>query len=153
MLFLLFELGQQRYAFDVGQVAEVLPLVRIKPLLQAPTGVAGLFNYRGVPVPVVDLSELTLGRPTASRLSTRIILVNHSDAGGTARLIGLVAEHVTDTMRRETADFAAPGVGSSDSACGARVTSDERGVIQWLDLNMLLPASLRNVLFAPGGGV
>ena len=63
MLFLLFELGQDRYALDVRQVAEVLPLVEFKRIPQAPPFVAGLLNYRGDPVPVIDLSQLTLSRP------------------------------------------------------------------------------------------
>jgi chemotaxis-related protein WspB len=56
MLFLLFQLGEERYALDTSHVAEVLPLVAITPIPQAPTGVAGLFNYRGAPVPAIDLS-------------------------------------------------------------------------------------------------
>ena len=48
MLFLVFQLGQDRYALDTGTVAEVLPLVEITPIPLAPAGMAGLFNYRGV---------------------------------------------------------------------------------------------------------
>lgn len=152
MLFLLFELGLDRYAFDVGQIAEVLPLVRIKPVPRAPPGVAGLFNYRGVSVPVVDLSELTLGRPAPARLSTRLIVVHYPDGRGSTRLLGLIAEHVTDTMRREAPDFQPSGIGRDDAVCAGRVTSDSRGFIQWLDVTTLLPPSLRDVLFNDAGG-
>jgi chemotaxis-related protein WspB len=152
MLFLLFELGHDRYAFDVGQVAEVLPRVRIRPLLQAPPGVAGVLSYRGVAVPVVDLSEVTIGTPTPARRSTRIVLVNYADGRGATRLLGFLAEHVTDTMRREAADFVAPGIGGDGAACSGRITTDARGVIQWVDVNSLLPASLRDVLFTQTGG-
>jgi chemotaxis-related protein WspB len=152
MLFLQFELGQQRYALDAGQVAEVLPLVRLRPLLHAPRGLAGLLNYRGTLVPVVDLSEVTLDRPTPAHLTTRIVLVTCPDAAGSARLLGLIAEHATDTLRREPADFVASGVGRDGSAAAGRITTDERGVIQWLELGMLLPDTLRDALFAPAGG-
>ncbi len=40
----------------------------IKQIPQAPPGVAGVFNYRGAPVPVIDLSELALGRPARAPL-------------------------------------------------------------------------------------
>jgi len=50
MLFLLFQLGQDRYALEASRVIEVLPLVSLKRIPQAPRGVAGLFNYRGRPV-------------------------------------------------------------------------------------------------------
>jgi len=153
MLFLMFELGRDRYAFDVAQIAEVLPLVRVKQIPHAPRGVAGLFNYRGTPVPVVDLCELTLGHPAPVRLSTRLILVHYGQApGATRRLLGLIAEHATGTMRREASDFADTGIGSDNAPSLGPVTSDERGVIQWVDVNRVLPASLRDVLFQESGG-
>src|SRR3982074_2397318 len=99
MLFLLFELGRDRYALDVLQIAEVLPLVDITRLLQAPPAVAGIFNYRGAPVPGIDVSHLTLGRPAERRLSTRIVLVHYHDADGQTRLLGLIAERATQTVR------------------------------------------------------
>ena len=63
MLFLVFQLGPDRYALDAKRVAEVLPLVDIKSIPHAPNGIAGVFNYRGTPVPVIDLAQLTLGQP------------------------------------------------------------------------------------------
>ena len=98
MLFLLFQLGQDRYALDAGQVTEVLPLVEIKQVPQAPPGVAGVFDFRGAPVPVIDLSQLALGRPAQRRLSTRLIVVHHRDEGGEQRLLGLIAEMATETV-------------------------------------------------------
>jgi chemotaxis-related protein WspB len=68
MVFLLFQLGSGRYALEASRVVEVVPLLEMKPLPQAPRGVAGIFNYRGRPVPAVDLSALTLGQPASERL-------------------------------------------------------------------------------------
>jgi chemotaxis-related protein WspB len=82
MLFVLFHLGQERYALDAQRVVEVVPLLALKKLAQAPRGVAGMFIYRGRPVPALDLCELTLGRPAVEHLSTRIIIVNHSSPSG-----------------------------------------------------------------------
>ncbi len=62
MLLLVFQLGNDHYALDAAQIAEVMPLVDITRIPQAPAGVAGMFDCRGVPVPVVDLSQLMLGR-------------------------------------------------------------------------------------------
>jgi chemotaxis-related protein WspB len=44
MLFLVFQLGTDRYAIEAAQVVEVLPLVNAKHIPRAPRGVAGLFN-------------------------------------------------------------------------------------------------------------
>ena len=82
MLFLLFHLGKDRYALDASRVVEVVPLLTLRRIPQAPRGVAGIFNYRGQPVPAVDLGELMLGQPASPRLSTRIILVHYPDDGG-----------------------------------------------------------------------
>src|SRR5580704_10118120 len=147
MLFLLFQLGQDRYALDTSRVAEVLPLVDITRIPQAPPGVAGLFNYRGVPVPVIDLSQLTIGRPAKSRLNTRIVLVHYPDGAGGTRLLGLIAEKVTETLRRGKADFVATGVTSDRVPYLGPVATDARGLMQWIDVESLLPASVRDVLF------
>jgi chemotaxis-related protein WspB len=152
MLFLLFELPPDRYAIDVAQVAEVLPMLRIKPVPQAPAGVAGLISYRGTPIPIVDLSAVMLGRPAACCLSTRLIIVHYPDGLNGTRPLGLIGEHVVDTMRRNAGEFVPSNIGDGRAACSGPVVTDERGVIQWVDVNMLLPASLRATLFAESGG-
>jgi len=68
MLFLTFQLGAERYALDASRVVEVLPLVELRKIPNAPHGVAGIFNYRGQPVPVADLSDLILHNPRANGL-------------------------------------------------------------------------------------
>src|SRR5213076_2454555 len=100
MLFLLFQLGNDRYALKASDVVEIVPLVALKELPQAPKGVAGIFNYRGRPVPAIDLCSLTLGHSARERLSTRIIIVNFPDAGAN-HLVGLVAEKATATLRKD----------------------------------------------------
>jgi len=152
MLFILFQLGRDCYALDAAQVAEVLPLVRTKKIPRAPVGVAGVFTYHGAPVPVIDLSELALGRPSHARLSTRLLLVRYPDATGARRLLGLIAEKATETLRREPGDFVASGVRSDGAPYLGPVASDARGLIQWVEVEKLLPASVREVLFQPTVG-
>ena len=86
MLYLLFSLGTQRYAVPAKRVVEVLPLVEVRQIPRSPAGVAGLFNYRGQLVPLIDLCELVVGLPAIPWLSTRILLV--SDCG--EKLYGLI---------------------------------------------------------------
>ncbi len=147
MLFLLFELGDDRYALDVRQIAEVLPLVGVKQIPGAPVAMNGLFNYRGAPVPVIDLGQLTVGRPSARRLSTRIVLVHYPDETGQTHLLGLIAERATQTGRYEPEDFAASGVTSDGSSYLGPVATDAHGLLQWINPRTLLPPSLRDLLF------
>src|SRR4051812_13861061 len=92
MLLLLLKIGEDRYALPANRMIEVVPLVSLKKVPQALPGVAGIFNYHGQPVPVIDLSELTIGTPSEPRVSTRIILVNYPDAAGQKQILGLMAE-------------------------------------------------------------
>ena len=147
MLFILFQLGRDRYALDAAQVVEVLPLVQVKKIPHAPAGVAGVFTYRGAPVPVLDLSQLALGRPARARLSTRVLLVHYPGAEGAKRLLGLIAEHATETLRRAAAEFVAPGVKAGDAPYLGPVVTDARGLIQWIAVDKLLPAPVREALF------
>lgn len=147
MLFLLFQIGKDSYALDAGQVVEVLPLLTLKQLPESPRGMAGIFNYRGTPVPVIDLCELTLGQATPKRLSTRIILVNYAVEKGRTHLLGLMAERATETLKRDPKDFIDSGVSNDAAAYLGPVVIDKRGLIQRIEVNRLLPASVRDLLF------
>lgn len=147
MLFMTFLLGDDRYALDASQIEEILPLVAFKSMSQAPNGLAGVFNYRGAPVPVIDLSELMLGRPAQRHLSTRILVVHYATDNGDKRLLGLIAEKAMETVRRDPTDFVSTGVGSERIAYLKPVAADAHGLLQWIDVKKLLPASLRDVLF------
>jgi chemotaxis-related protein WspB len=76
MLLLTFTAGANRYAVDVARVVELLPRVELRAVPHAPGFLAGLLEYRGKVVPVIDLGLLLGAGPCADRLSTRIILVN-----------------------------------------------------------------------------
>ena len=147
MLFLVLHLGKERYALDTSQVKEVLPLVSFRPLPQAVTGIAGIFNYHGATVPLVDLAALALGCASQARMSTRIILVEYKPAAGGTHLLGLLAERTTETIRREESDFADAGVAVDGAPYLGPVTRDARGLIQRVEVNRLLSDSVRDVLF------
>ena len=153
MRFLLFRVADDRYALDVGHVVEVLPLVHVKQIPGAPQGVAGIFNYRGSPVPVIDLCDMMLGRPSRTRLSTRIVLVKYRDPAANGHLLGLIAEHATETIRLDAADFVASGVSDGRAPYLGPVATDPRGIIQWIAVDALLSESVREVLFRPAEGL
>src|SRR6266849_9162152 len=110
MLLLVFQLGTDRYAIEAAHVVEVLPLVNSKHIPRAPLGVAGVFDYHGAPVPLIELADLARGTPSRKWMSTRIILVNYREKSGIAHLLGFLAEHATETMRRSEEDFTDSGV-------------------------------------------
>ncbi len=148
MLFLLFKLGKDRFALEASRVVEVLPLLALTRLPQAPRGVAGIFNYRGQPVPAVDLCELALGHPSEERLSTRIVVVRCAGPRGRSRLLGLVAEHASELLRKEAEEFIDPGVTIGGAPYLGPVLMDGQGSIQWLHEQRLLSDPVRNLLFS-----
>ena len=147
MLLLVFQMGAERFALETGQVVEVLPLVKVRPLPQAVAGIAGIFDYHGATVPLVDLALLALGSASKARMSTRIILVEYTPTPGKTHLLGLLAERTTETIRREESAFAEAGVAVDDAPYLGPVTRDARGLIQRLEVNQLLSESVRDVLF------
>ena len=147
MLLLLFEAQTGRYALDAHQVVEVLPLVTLQPVPHAPRGVAGVFNYRGTPLPVMDLSDLMIARPAVARLSTRIIVVRYPLETDDPALIGLIAEHATDTIRRSSDDFVSSGITNDAAPYAGPVATDRDGMVQLIQVTALLTPAIREMLF------
>ena len=148
MLFLVFQLGKDRYAIEAHQVIEVLHLVNLKQIPQAPAGVAGIFDYHGASVPLIDLAELALGKPSRRWMSTRIILVKYARPLGETHMLGLLAEQATETLRRDEEDFSDAGLAVSDTPYLGNVTTDARGIVQRIEIPNLLSESVRTLLFA-----
>jgi chemotaxis-related protein WspB len=148
MLFLVFQLGTDRYALQAAQVVEVLPLVNSKHVPRAPVGVTGVFDYHGTPVPLIDLTELALGKPSRKWMSTRIILVNYRDKSGRVHLLGFLAEHATETMHRSEEEFADLGIAVADAPYLGSVLTDAAGIIQQIDIQNVLSESVGKHLFS-----
>jgi chemotaxis-related protein WspB len=150
-LFLVFHIGNERYALKATEVAEVLPRLPLKPIAHAPVWVAGIFAHRGAMVPVIDLSALTFGTPAQARTSTRLVLVNYQpDALTPARWLGLILEQATDTLRCDPAEFQPYGLDNRQARYLGPVREDERGLMQWIGVADLLTADVQALLFAAG---
>lgn len=147
-LFLLFSMGTDRYALDVREVVEVMPLRRLKQLPAAPDWVAGLLSYRGTPIPVLDLCAQTLGRAAIVRTSTRLVVVNYQpQTNQPARRLGLILEQASDTLRSPAEAFADSGVTLSNARYLGPVLKTEEGLVQWVHIADLLDESVRELLF------
>src|ERR1700722_15091380 len=147
MMFLLFHLGKDRYVLEARHVIEVLPLLELKKIPEAPRGVAGMISYRGRPVPPIGLNELPPGQAAAQRLSTRIIIINYPDESGKLHPLGLIAERATEIIQRKASEFTQPGLKFGDSPYLGPVLMDNSGVIQWVHDQRLLSDKLRDILF------
>ena len=151
MLFILFHLGNDRYALDSRQVIEVVPMVILKRLPNAPNYVGGLFRYRGVVVPVIDLCALIRNAPCSRLLSSRIVLVSYPGSDGRKHVLGLMAERIVETLTACEADLAPSGIDLNESPYLGKIICREQEMIQCIRIEHLLPDSLRSTLFQDGG--
>ncbi len=147
-LYLLFSLGADRYALDVREVVQVMPLRRLKTLPEAPDWVAGVFDYRGVAVPVIDLAVRACGRPAAILVSTRLVLVNYPLAG---RVLGLILEQATNTRRLAPDAFFASGLDSTEAPYLGPLQNSAQGLLQRIEVAGLLTDEMVARLFPPAG--
>jgi len=149
MMLLLFKARDDRYGIDVQRIIEVMPSVPLQRIPKVPDYFAGLLNYRGEVVPVVDLSQLIDHSASKICLSTRIILVESAQSG--SKLLGLLAEGATETIKVQDEDFAQTSIGTHGAAFVEGMIAHEAGMIRQLNVEHLLTAEIRNFLFHDSG--
>lgn len=70
-----FQIGKEQFAMDIGLAKEVVPLGEVTPIPDAPEFVGGLMNLRGALVPVLDLRK-RLRAGASSSGEPKIIVAN-----------------------------------------------------------------------------
>ncbi|MXN73694.1 chemotaxis protein CheW [Burkholderia sp. 4701] len=148
-LFLLFELDGERYALDAATIDAVLPLAATKAVPGTPPWVAGLLMRDGVPVPVIDVPMLALGRPAHALRSTRLVMVRHraDDAAAHERVFGLIVERATQTMRIDRGAFRAIGVATPRTRWLGPVANTPDGIVQQVSVRDMIDAVAEQHLF------
>jgi purine-binding chemotaxis protein CheW len=125
-----FVVGDVEYAVNIARVKEITNPLLIVPLPHPPRSVAGVADFRGEVIPVVDL-RARFGLPAApSTRKTKWIVVDVS-----SRLVALVADAVTEVFGTGGAELRpAPSLGGGDDLRGiAGVTSHGAGLVFVLD--------------------
>lgn len=145
MKLLVFHIGADRYGLRLHDVARVLPLVELKQLPLAPAPVVGLMDYHGASVPVVDLCLAAGQQPREDHFDTRLIIANYRAPEGSIHLLGLRAERVLGVQDVGEAQWTESGVQAAPFL--GQVAGDAHGMLQLVELDHLLPASLRIALF------
>ncbi len=77
----IFSLADQEYCLDVQEVQEVVRMVTVTPLPEAPAEVLGVINVRGVPTLVLDLRQrLGLPQRPPTPISPLLIVKAHGSS-------------------------------------------------------------------------
>lgn len=146
MLILLFYAGKDLYSIDGSYVVEVIPRVSFRKVHHVPEYVAGLFNYRGVILPVIDLCHLIQGTPCRPYLSTRIIIVKYFRQNQSVQYLGLMAERVTETLNIANSDIRESSIRVDEAPYLSGTIVDEKRIIQCVQLEKLFSDERHNYL-------
>lgn len=133
MLMLLFYCGSDCFALDCESIVEIFPKVKLQkiPGQNEKTCLAGLFNYGGKPIPVIDLCLYVDKRPCSNSMHTRLILVEVKQ-----HLLAIMAEKVTETAELNREQFLESGLQLEGLPFLRGVYSKGDKAVQFFDLSI-----------------
>lgn len=146
-LYIQFVVGGNRFVLPAMDVVGIVPLATLHEVPHAPEYVAGILNYHGQSVPVIDMTRFMVGEDTEKRLSARIVLMHVDTQEKGASVVGLLAERVTEVMRLKEKDFKKSGVKNKNAKYLGDVVTDNDGMLQRLNIAELLPKTTQKMLF------
>lgn len=89
---IVFALGQARYAVELRWVREVFTAGHVTPVPRAPDALAGVVNYRGAVMPLIDLDAVLARRSgaQAARAGETALLIEVEETIAALRLTSVV---------------------------------------------------------------
>ncbi len=95
--YLLFMLGAHKLGVDILKIREIIRMVDIRPVPQAPFFIRGIVNLRGNVVPIIDL-RLLLGLGKNDEEGRSNIVVLELEAAGHIVQMGVVVDSVSEVQ-------------------------------------------------------
>jgi purine-binding chemotaxis protein CheW len=129
-----FQVAGREYGLPLGQVVEVLQMVAITPVPEAPPWVAGVINLRGRVIPMVDLRP-RVGLPPTQPDPAAVFVV----ASSGERTVGVLADSVAEVVTVDASAIERPDEMTASQGLVTAVTRSEAGVALILDLDRLSP--------------
>jgi len=130
-----FHVGSEEFGVDILGVQEIIRMVEITRVPNAPDYVMGVINLRGKVIPVIDLRQRLNLEPRDYDKNTRIIVV---DVGG--NIVGMVVDSVSEVLRLPSECIEPPpeiiAAVNSDFVKGVAKLEDR--LLIFLDLNMVI---------------
>lgn len=138
----------ERYAIETSVVEEVVPVVEPRRLDRAPDWIAGLINYRGSLIPLLDVRSL-LGKGSAEvRRSSRILVVRLPGGDGDGEVVGLLVESLEGVDRHDfQSDGARPALHNPEAPFLGPMALSDGDTVQLVLIEGLLQEEHRDMLF------
>jgi chemotaxis signal transduction protein len=129
-----FWLADTEYAFDVSDVVEMVPVPSVTPVPGVVERVAGVTNWRGRTIPVLDLRTLLKVEDRAPDVKKRLLVLSRPGPWGAlierpGRIVPASASEPVDSSRPET---------DRDAVARPRLVRTEEGLVQVLDAAQLI---------------
>ncbi len=105
--YLTFLLAGQEYGLGIIKVKEILPLMPVTAVAQAPPYFRGVINLRGQVIPVVDL-RLKFGLGETEPTERTCIIVAEGGKATGPRLTGVIVDGVSEVLQISGADIDDP---------------------------------------------
>ena len=137
--YLTFSLDGQQYGIDILRIKEIIGMLPIRSIPQAPPYLRGVISLRGRTIPVIDLRiKFGLGAPASGDRSCIVIL--ESDHAGQAMCIGVAVDSVSEVMTiRSTHIDPTPTFGARiDTRHILAMAKAENGIRMLLDIDHVL---------------
>lgn len=142
--FLTMKLGREEYGIDIMHVQEIRSWERPTRIAGAPAHITGVFNLRGIIVPVLNLKAWLGFQPVDSEPSPVVIILKIS-----GRVIGIVVDAVSDVLQIKTSGILpAPEISSNYTVNTAHVTG-----IASVDNRMIILMDIQSMISSPELGL
>lgn len=137
MLMLIFHIGDDCYGCSCDWIVEIVPNVLLKQLPHSPSYFAGLMNYSGESVPVIDFTTVMLDRPSNHLMSNRIIIFNDPIKNKNFKQFGLIVEEVVEAVEMDVNLFVETGLEIKNTTFLKGIYNSESGSIQLIKIDSL----------------
>lgn len=130
-----FHLGEEEFGIDILKVQEIIRLLTITKVPNAPHFVEGVINLRGRVIPILDLRKRFNLKIKENDKNTRIIVVIIN-----GMTVGFIVDSVSEVLRipKETVEPAPPVVAGVESEYIKGVGKLDDRLLILLDLEKLL---------------
>ncbi|MBT8763122.1 chemotaxis protein CheW [Desulfohalobiaceae bacterium Ax17] len=138
-----FRIGEEEFGVDILRVQEIIRMLEITRVPNAPDFVEGVINLRGKVIPIIDLRKRFGLTVKDHDKHTRIIVVEINDM-----VVGFVVDAVSEVLRipADIVEPPPPVVAGVDSEYISGVGKLEDRLLILLDLNRLLKREEQEVL-------
>lgn len=138
-----FNLGEEEFGIDILIVKEIIRIIDVTRVPNAPSYVEGVINLRGKVVPIIDLRRRLDMPENELTKSTRIIVVDLD-----SKVIGFIVDQVNEVLRinKSITENPPPMASNIESEFITSIGKLEDRLLILLDLEKVITADIKNHL-------